>query len=111
MNATKKEVRVELKHVQCDILRCARPGLDDDYDLCKEIAAYIYAKHKILAREMQRFYFDLKYETIYGIYRDCAPNPCKSFFIFDNNDIWGVKHAWSIPCTGKHFKNIKAKKF
>lgn len=110
-NDKKREVYVDLPHVQFDILRVKKRGVEDDYNLCAEIAAYIYKNYKVLARETKRYYFDLKYETVYGIYRDCCPNPCDAFYIFDNNNLWARKRQWYVPATGQHFKSIKTKKF
>lgn len=107
---TTKDKNIDLTRVQCDVLR-ADIGEDDDFDACQNVASKLFYRHGIIAREMIRYYFDLKYETIYSIYRDCCPNPCRYFFIFDNNAIWKPGHSWRIFAHSKHFKNIKTKKF
>ena len=107
----RRKVHVDMPHVCIDILRVDKGDGVDDFVFCAEIAKYMHSKYKILAREMQRFYVDLKYETIYAIYRDCCPNPCDAFFIFDDNYVWGYRHSWYVPTAGRHFKNIKTKRF
>ena len=111
IDTDKRKVRVDLPRVVVDILRVQKKNIDDDYPVCQAVGAYIYEKYKVLAREMKRYYFDIKYDTIYKIYRDCCPNPCKVFFVFNNENIWGEKNAWYISTVGRNFKNIKTKNF
>ena len=107
----KKEIYVDLPHVQVDILRAKKSNINDDYDLCQEIAEYIYGKSSVLVREMKRYYFDIKYETIYKIYRDCCPNPIDVFFLFVNEKVWEANCGWHISTKTPIFEDIKTRNF
>ena len=107
INNNKLETKLALNRVRCHILRIQKDEVYDDYDDCRKLGDWLYREHKILAREMRRHYFDLKFETVYNVYKSCVPWPVDAFYIFDNSNVWGAKRGWVLNVHNKHFKNIK----